>query len=417
MKRSILSSSPVITFLSPSPAASRHARDLLSQWTSLESVVTAATDSDGKEGSITSRQDATLVRNDEWDSLFRSNFLRATTGSSITWDSVAAKCQANGTILHWLSIDDKKYDGNHNYKKSNGNASSFATKAGGASNEQLSLPPPHQLIAVQETSSVWHARNMLAASLADHVSFHKIAISNALGQPVKATHLLPKGNNGIPILDLSALSFETTTQVPTPATAPSHRPAPSAGSLKELVIPTNGHDALSANLFFSISQSPLTRPVTGLYQFPANGLCLRPLPAGERDRKNASILPSLIFHSNDVCEQPLLDASHGGTQTAKIGYNGKAKGQLMVRHDALTGLDVRFCGCDRHSSMFAEAQESLFAGSLEELQSKHVLQEGGVDPKTNNVDCWIEFRATMANPSGFLSNTARSKIPIVNTSE
>ena len=66
--------------------------------------------------------------------------------------------------------------------------------------------------------------------------------------------------------------------------------------------------------------------------------------------------------------------------------------------------------------MFAEAQESLLAASLPELQSSHVLEgaKGTVDPKTERMDCWAEFRATVRNPRGFLK---RNEVIVTKTAK
>ena len=81
-------------------------------------------------------------------------------------------------------------------------------------------------------------------------------------------------------------------------------------------------------------------------------------------------------------------------------------------------VDIRLCPATKPSSMFAEAQESLLASSLSELQSKHVLTHHSAkdtaaadreaDPKTNNMDCWVEFRANIRNPKGFLPRQSAS---------
>ena len=67
------------------------------------------------------------------------------------------------------------------------------------------------------------------------------------------------------------------------------------------------------------------------------------------------------------------------------------------------------------SSSFDEAQDSLLAGSLAELQSTHVVSEGKLvgadtvvgDPKIGRADCWIETRETVKQPVGFFSSLFR----------
>ena len=87
----------------------------------------------------------------------------------------------------------------------------------------------------------------------------------------------------------------------------------------------------------------------------------------------------------------------------------------MASHPSITGLDIRICQSTSEewipSSCFHEAQDSLLAGSLEELQSSHVVSEGksgGVelssmksDKNTGNSDCWVEVRSNLKRPTGF----------------
>lgn len=78
----------------------------------------------------------------------------------------------------------------------------------------------------------------------------------------------------------------------------------------------------------------------------------------------------------------------------------------MIRHNDMRGIDVRFCSSYKPSSMFCEAQESLLASSLDELQSTNVLKSTGkVDPRTLQTDCWVEFRANISRPMGYLKKT------------
>ena len=82
----------------------------------------------------------------------------------------------------------------------------------------------------------------------------------------------------------------------------------------------------------------------------------------------------------------------------------------MVAHPSLQGLDLRLTDSLEFSSSFSEAQDALLAGSLLELQSENVLLEGGEgrharmkhDAMDGVGDCWVEFRANVKRPWGFI---------------
>ena len=137
---------------------------------------------------------------------------------------------------------------------------------------------------------------------------------------------------------------------------------------------------------------------------------LRPLPTAGEDTRLPP--PSLIFDCHNLAD--ILLKEQKGLKVAKIGYSGNRIGQLMLLHDDIQGLDVRLCSEKKVSSAFYEAQESLLAASVEELQSSNALigdgQEGKDDKRTGRGDCWVEVRANLKQPSGFFQRgTARSK--------
>ena len=190
------------------------------------------------------------------------------------------------------------------------------------------------------------------------------------------------------------------------------------GELKEIVIPTFWSDRYSHNnatLFSTLSNIyQLHRPVTGLYQLsPLSQLCIRPLPMAQEDRR--VLCPTLVFHS-DI--QKLDRQQRRSKALVKIGCTGKNRyGQMMLPNVLLNGksLNVRLCSALNRSSMFAEAQDSLLASSADELQSQFVLSSSTVpDPKTNQTDCWVEFRANLCHPMGFLPMGFR---PLTSTPE
>ena len=210
------------------------------------------------------------------------------------------------------------------------------------------------------------------------------------------------------------------------------------------------------------SMSSLSRPRTGLYQWPASTsrcseidssnistgreIIFRPLPTAPTDLKVPP--PCLIFQPNSVSssdnsqslslavEEIVNRVKQNGGMTSKIGFNSQRVGQLRVLHLDLLGLDIRYCPSKQCSISFAESEESLMAASLPELQSIHVMVEGADsnDDNTINVkndtqtndqnksrysvqygqegehtqdamnglgDCWVEFKANIKRPSGF----------------
>jgi hypothetical protein len=372
MKRSLCSRAPVISLLSPSLAASRRAIDQLAVWTNLQ----ALSESSDVEAS-----------SESLNSVFRSSSYSAFL-PKLKWESLALQCPETGTILHWLSVESSKSQGTSN-----------------------STPHPYQLLAVQDCSGVTQACEEIATRVRVSAQVPYLCMSHAMGRPITVQQLLA---SGLPLLNLKEQDgvANTDNNDKTKVTL-------TAGCLKEIVIPayTDETDHDGYTLLDQFSHSSLARPVTGLYQMDSRSkLCVRPLPAAEADTRLPP--PSLVFHTDSVdrIQERALTASTAtstateGTDdasqstgtatatavaTAKIGYNGTGKGQIMVQTGDWTGLDVRFCEAARYSSMFAEAQASLQAGSLPELQR----DEGG---KLKNGDCWVEFRANLRHPAGFM---------------
>jgi hypothetical protein len=96
----------------------------------------------------------------------------------------------------------------------------------------------------------------------------------------------------------------------------------------------------------------------------------------------------------------------------------------MVGHYDFQGIDLRYCQSKELSSMFPEAQESLMAGSLDDLQNVNVMVKGGnaqisdnkaisshtrVDSMNGLGDCWVEFRANLKRPMGYFEGKSRRK--------
>ena len=241
----------------------------------------------------------------------------------------------------------------------------------------------HILLALQEEARTKSDEyEQLFAGLGGTKSSARLLFSDWIRRPISAQALL--GSGITPFLQVME-SQENDSPV-----------QPTHGVLKEVVLPyfDAGRPVLD-------QLARLPRIATGLYQL-GNGLALRPLPASQED--HALPPPSLIFHSAAGSEPPV---EQDQALVAKIGCSGtNRQGQTMVRHADTRGIDIRFCPSLKPSSMFCEAQESLLASSLDELQSTSVLKSTGkVDPKTLQTDCWVEFRANMTRPMGFWKKT------------
>lgn len=219
-------------------------------------------------------------------------------------------------------------------------------------------------------------------------------------------------------------------------------PSKTKFKLREIVIPYDSEATYSngSSLLQLLVQSNLSRPKTGLFQWtsaiqPSNGgVILRPLPLAKADLALPS--PSFIFQCSSLDEVQSINAGSAAMVLHKVGCNSNAPGQLMVHHPNLHGIDVRYCQSTELSSSFAEAQESLMAGSLDDLQNVNVLVKGGnvsgvettasksnaqgsvdavasrgtkVDAMNGLGDCWVEFRANVKRPLGFLQGKSKRK--------
>jgi hypothetical protein len=195
-----------------------------------------------------------------------------------------------------------------------------------------------------------------------------------------------------------------------------------------------------------------------------DGIVIRPLPSASNDMK----LPptTFIFQCDSLYDIPnhISNYNHNHNHNdvltlSKVGFNGyqKNNGQLRIETTSSsctsrstpttipnmttnetniflcndipmihnTSLEFRFCDAKELSTSFAEAQESLLAGSLDDLQNVNVMVEGNDRSNNDNTisnnrprdstrsseskldlmnglgDCWVEFRANMKKPKGF----------------
>ena len=250
--------------------------------------------------------------------------------------------------------------------------------------------------------------------------------------------------------------------------------------LREVVIPF-AENSLYSNgktILQTFSDSYLIRPKVGLYQWKiedndVNSNCndddvisnqqkdivFRPLPSASTDMTLAP--PTFIYQCDSLQsaekhvqeqQKEISKFINGQCVLSKVGFNGyQNNGQLRIemnnnnieydrshKNTSLintSSLEFRFCDANELSSSFAEAQESLLAGSLHDLQNVNVMVEGtnninhssciksGVKGESsssndnnhskhsNNTsrvdvmnglgDCWVEFRANLKQPQGF----------------
>ena len=340
------------------------------------------------------------------------------------WHSTASYCQTSGTILHFLSLSTND-NNNDNQDKDN--------------------MVPLQLISIHGLGSIKDCRQ----SLANIIQSNQYSIEtrlrgimfncmNKLGKQITPAWILannPTASYITPILDLtnhstSLTENESKTKDCVTIDEKSHG---SIGKLRELVLPFFPLPFFleESSLQSKLSKSSLARPLPGLYQCSVdstddgtdtmvnNGLIFRPLPAAEEDLTLSQ--PSLVFQCQRLTDsQKLIEQKLGGT-THKIGWKGHGKlGSLMVRHPSLSGLDIRLVQSVTDdwipTASFDESTESLLAGSLDDLQSSHVVSDGNVtgdslvkDEKIGNGDCWIEMRSNVTQPLGFIKQFKKKK--------
>jgi hypothetical protein len=274
-------------------------------------------------------------------------------------------------------------------------------------NERLSLLSITNAQSKSGIDSVKAARGELALHISQgsYLNITGILLSHATGRPTTVSQILSL-DRGLPLLQLGECS-EVNSTVPTPTQSTDFNKG-----LRELTIPMYDDSEYrdGSTLLSHLSASSLRRPTVGVSQFPNNGLALRPLPAGKEDRLIPA--PSLVFYSPNL-DEAKERLSSNGLMTAKIGYSGTSRhGQLMVSHPDLPGLDVRLTDMTSYLSSFAEAQEALLAGSLDDLQNVNVLLEGGKQARAQNDamnglgDCWVEFRANLKKPIGFFKRNS-----------
>ena len=273
--------------------------------------------------------------------------------------------------------------------------------------------------------SIQHARDSIAQNL-DTSSKSALKLLGMTKFRDIYPHDLTALDQGMPILVLSEENIAE------------HKDADKVSSnIREIVLPFTVESRYKDNMTLQqkLSSSGMYRPKVGLYEWPTGFPILRPLPAAETDLTLSN--PSLIFQckSLDTMQEKISDE----VTISKVGFNSlSSSGQLVIHHPAIQGIEIRLCESTELSSSFAEAQDSLMAGSLDDLQNVNVLAEGGagktksmdvelysskssqgtqniskergkVDAMNGLGDCWVEFRANMKRPVGFFDKKARVK--------
>ncbi|CAJ1904744.1 unnamed protein product [Cylindrotheca closterium] len=350
--------STVVSFFSPSPSASRRAQDLLSKLCKLEKVNLKSFEHDKDKLNTTFQSVLPIFSN--------------------SWDSVALKCQSSGTMVHFLSSSDTKDNA------ARGSAFSLLGITNSTTDES-------------NQAAVQSFRDLLASNIENRSS--SIKLKNFLGSLQAHEMLRDISSGSLPLLsvgDQKATAGRNAT-----------KDSPPSG-LKEVVVPFFDYAEYADGSTILSRLSGAQRPAVGVYQLGQRSIRVRPLPTASEDRSLPP--PTLIFHCDDL---EAVDTTKEGTRTGKIGFSGSSRiGQLMVQHEDLLGLDIRFCSSEKVKSAFDEAQESLLAGSLDELQSANTLLAGGEtskdDDKIGVADCWVEVRANLKSPSGFLKRPNKS---------
>lgn len=362
-------------------------------------------------------------------------------GKNRTWDSIASRCPTSGAIVHFLSLKKTESTVEDSKREISGtNLSLLAITAGIKEEENENLDSGvDDAIHWEAMASVMKSRQILASHFEHTFGNGMYATAQVLrlialqmaNRPLNPSHLLG-WSHGLPLLQFPPRSNRSNF-------ASKDQTVQCQKGLREIVLP-HFHDAYYDNgltLPLCLSQSnAFLRPLVGLYQWPKSndaeenkgGIILRPLPAADKDMHLSP--PSLVFGCSNL--DSVAEVINGlGARSTPVGFSGRQgrHGQLLVTHPTLRGLDMRACESSTLSTAFAEAQESLMAGSIDSLQSVNVLVEGGGDsshdyhesvtkdskkslladdPLIDKADCWIEFRANAIRPSGYLKQSMAS---------
>jgi hypothetical protein len=402
MFRSSLLQAPVITLLSPSVSASRRAAGLLSSLLAPLPSTTRTSSSPNIADPDTS--------GDNLDKVFASSI----PGFSCSWKSIGISCSVSGSVIHFCSLDGE----NRGSGSNNSNDSSLTTPFSllSITDGVTGADDADNVTESQTIQSIQRSRDELAtqfSQLSSATKHIRLSLKRLAGRPVTALDLLREtvSADGLPFMTLedSMNSRDASTDHTTPY-------------LKEIVVPFFDYAEYKdgSTMLSRLAMVDTTRPAVGVYRWPGSLTCIRPLPTAAEDQRLPP--PSLIFHHESIQDEDTGTIADSGLQRARIGYSGGMNdGQIILLHADLRGLDVRLCTRTKVSSAFSEAQESLLAGSLDELQSTNVLLAGGEkavdDDRIGKGDCWVELRANVKRPSGYLrtkkGGTVKQKIATI----
>ena len=394
MFRSRQLGAPIITILSPCLAASEKAVSLLALLGNMENITLVSEDPSSSDKAL--------------NNVFKS-FIP---GLSHSWDSIGARCPTSGSIIHFFSSNNLGTSKENDYR--NSREAPFAllgiTEDYDSSTNDEHGDDAEVKAAIRCFRKLFASRISKGATMQNTFLNLKCFIS---GNFTTNDLLKDISRDGLPLLSIPDRFSNGDCPVSQKESKGILVNSPSP-FLKEIVVPHFDHATYidGSTLISRLSLSSPNRPAIGVYEWPNSRTCIRPLPTAAEDQRLPS--PSLIFH----CESPdeVFRIKDCGFREARIGYGGLGPdhGQVMLLHEDLKGLDVRYCPRTTISSTFSEAQESLLAGSLHELQSTNILISGGEgvkrDERIGNGDCWVEVRASLKQPSKYWQRSKGRKI-------
>jgi len=348
MHRTAISTAPTITLLTRSPSSSRNTQNLFNALFGMRPIGATLNMEEGVNNNYEQGVDANSrtpnigkgtkedSMNDMFHPLLRKN-----------WDSVASVCPTSGTILHFISLTSKSAEESAEIEiDSNKNDSVLSLLSVTQGPEYLNSVSASVSNPGAMSESVQMSRQMLASHMEQHSNPRtlglKIAALHALGKPITHSRVMGRENNGIPLLELpTSLNIDRTDD------NCEDKLDQAPYKLREVVLPYFDDSTTSSgrSLLGEFSNSLLTRPITGLYQWPLltsspkkHGVAFRPLPCGTEDLNLPP--PTLVFQCQSIDDAKASIEKMGGS-AAKVGFSGsRQQGQLRVTGlSALNGLD------------------------------------------------------------------------------
>jgi len=345
-------SAPVLTFLTRSKSSSLHTQSLLSDLLGVQKV------------------NVSLDKNDKLN-LMLPKLLQ----NKIEWTSVASHCHVTGTIYHFLSLNNERKIPIHEKAQND----VMLTCITNSKDEEDVI-----------SASLMDSRSYLC-NFIDFHSLFRSSLFKAIGYNKNDFLNLFQKNISFPLMDFPTNQMNKL----------SISRMKSKSYLREIVLPYFEYDdndlmnQLSSNDVFENPRksNDTTQVISGLYKWPCKNyqpVFLRPIPATNEDQYLAS--PSLIFQITNT-DSILTKMKQMKIPVKKIGYSGsRYKGQLILT-GICSGLEVRLCPSKELSGYFAEGEESLFAGSLSELQNTETSSTHNIPKDAVVGDCWMEVRA------------------------